>query len=674
MKHLFLLSVFGWACVACAADVKHDVAAVRAALIKAVGDSAIAEIRKKEGGEKFLKAFLADRDWMEQFLGSGRPGTYVLDPRQAGTWEGALKALDLLVWNDKGDWISNSKIGKHVVTAFALNHGTHWSAEKIVQFVDCYREWDLNGTLDDSCYKLDTWGWREVVAMGQNKELPVEALRWIHDFANVPPPRHYGICWSCSYRLFNCFGASVHGSDYYRPWQHRWNTQELRYRVGGVCGALSKYGSHCAASHGIRSYTAGQPGHCAFMLWDFSVDRWGIAYAVTSHTGCHFSLGGSGFPSSEEQDRYYRNPKRLDAEYLRLKGDYTGAMAAVPGNWNAAYDWLEKIQARPTPDEWEKFAATLRATFKTAPCQGWQLYLKYLESFNVNRSAKVEAAKKGLMAFPESDHPTFEPMYYDERVLEPLAKTLGGGDDVIWELLPTILDSQAASKNYYPAAINWAAGKLMKGPESTKRFLKVVGASAIKAKRDLDYAGMICTAAAAGDLTMFRQVYTLMDKISPKLAPKTTGKAWPTEDYGGQLLSPDGMMRISKSSGWDTPIRYRNVLAAEDFEGGNGFHTDKEESPFVEVILAGETEVTGLTIVNSGTNGNNGRQVPLEVSLSADAATWTKVWSTNELKDEWKVKLPCPMIAKYVKVGRTAGAKTEVFHLHKVLVYGKKQY
>ena len=84
--------------------------------------------------------------------------------------------------------------------------------------------------------------------------------------------------------------------------------------------------------------------------------------------------------------------------------------------------------------------------------------------------------------------------------------------------------------------------------------------------------------------------------------------------------------------------------------------------------------MTGLTIVNCGTNGNNARQVPLEVSLSADAATWTKVWTSNELKDEWKVKLPRPMIAKYVKVGRAPGAKNEVFHLHKVLVYGKKQY
>lgn len=656
--------------------VKRDLATIKKMLIDTVGEDTLKAIKKKEGGEKFLKVFLGDQEWMEQFLCSGRPGMHVMDKR-VGTYAQSLEALDLLFYNDKGDYLTTSKIGKHIATSFALNHGHDWNEEKLVQYMECYREWDKDGTLDDSSYQLDTWGWREITNMGQNAELPPENIRWIHEYANVPPAHHYGVCHqSMAYRLFNCFGASVHGRMYYQPWEHRWNVQELRYRVGGVCGAISKFGSGCAAAHGIRAFTAGQPGHCAYVLWDFSVNNWGLGNAVTSHTYPTFSLGGRSLASIEEQTRYYTNPKRIDAEYLRMKGDYVNAMRCVHGNWNAAYDWIEKLQESPSSaEEWDKLGAAIRETFPTEPCQGWQLYTMYIENIK-DRKAQIEAAKEGFLAFKESDAHTFEPMYFDERVLDPLFKVIGGGDDAIWKLLPYALDGQATGKNYYPAIINWAAAKLMTGPENSKKFLKLVGNSSIKHKRDLDYRGMILTAAEAGDLTMYNQVYKLLDKLAPNLAAKKGGKNYPEKDYGDYpLVSCDGLMRISKSGGYDTPILYRNVLNAEEFQGGNGFHTDKDNEPYVEIMLKGETEIAGLTIVNSGTNGNNARQVPLEVSISGGDGRWEKIWSSNAVQDVWKVQLPkLTSAAKFVRVGRTKSDKAEVFHLHKVLVYGRKLY
>ena len=670
MKRICLFLMVTLTVVGRAAESKRDIAVVRDYVIKAVGERTIAAIRKREGGDKFLKAFLSDRDWLEQFAGSGRPGGTA---SRFGTYADALKALDLLVWNDEDDFIK-TKLGRNIATALALNHGWDWDERKLVLHMECYREWAKDGTLHDTAWDLDTWGWREVVTMGQNEHLTVEDLRWIHDYATIPAAQYAGVCWTCSYRLNNCFGATVHGPQYYEPWQHRWNTQELRFRVGGVCGALSKFGSHCAASHGVRSFTAGQPGHCAFMLWDFDKNRWGQAYSVTSHTGAHFTLGGDGWPALEEQNRYYSNSRRMDAEYLRWKGEFESAMKLVPGNWNAAYDWLESIKDHPSAEEWEKLAEALRTTFKTDPCQGWQLYCKYLEGFSQNKSARIEAARKGLLAFKENEAPTYEPMYFDERVLTPLFKVIGEDEATIWELLPAILDGQGKSKNYYTAAINWAANRLMKGPESSKRFLKTVGESALKWKRDLDYRGMILTASESEDIGMFRQVYVLMDKLAPKLAPKLEGKAYPENDYGFPLLSKEGLLKISKTSEWDTPVNYRNVIDAPNFAGGNGFHTGKDKAPWAEVVLPGDCEVAGLTIVNSGGGQNGGRQVPLEVSLSTDGSAFKTVWSSEAVQDTWNVKLPSPVTAKYIRVGRREGAKEEVFHLHKILVYGKKLY
>ncbi len=672
MKNAIILLTLSVAVGGWAANAQRDISAVRTYVTKAVGDKAISEIRKKEGGERFLKKFFADREWMEEFAGSGRPGTYF--GHRDGTYAASLKALDLLVWNDKGDFI-DSKIGRNIATAFALDHGHDWDARKLVLYMECYREWAKDGTLHDTAWKLDTWRWREVVCMGQNDGLSVENLRWIHDHATLPAGRYGGICWeSCSYRLFNCFGASVHGSMYYQPWHHCWNTQELRHRVGGVCGALSKFGSHCAASHGIRSFTAGQPGHCAFMIWDFNADRWGQAYAVTSHTGAHFTLGGDGWPAVEEQNRYYSNPKRMDAEFLRWKGEYEKSMALVHGNWNAAYDWIDAIDASPSPEKWERFAAAVRATFADNPCQGWQLYCRYLRSLNVNKAAKIEAAKKGFLAFRENEAPTYEPMYFDERVLDPVFGIVGNDADTIWALLPAVLAGQGKSKNYYHQAINWAASRLMKTPESSKRFLKQVGLSALKAKRDLDYRGMIVTASQNEDLAMYRQVYALLDRLSPKLAPRRAGKAHPDNDYGQPLLSQDGMLKISGTCGWDSPISYRNVLEAAEYEGGNGFHTSKEDAPWAMVILPGDSEVAGVTVVNSGDGYNATRQVPLEISVSTDGKNFSKVWESDQVQGEWKAKFASPKTARYIRVARRSGAKNEVFHLHKILVYGRKLY
>ena len=672
MKWMILFLLLAVAVGGRAAEAGRDIAVVRSYIVKAVGEKTVAEIRKREGGEKFLKSFLSDREWMEAFAGSGRPGTYF--GRRDGTYAESLKALDLLVWNDADGFIG-TEIGRNIATALALDHGHDWTERKLVLVMECYREWAKDGTLHDTAWKLDTWRWREVVCMGQNDSLPVEDLRWIHDHATLPAARYGGICWeSCSYRLFNCFGASVHGSQYYQPWQHRWNTQELRHRVGGVCGALSKFGSQCAASHGVRSFTAGQPGHCAFMIWDFNADRWGQAYAVTSHTGAHFTLGGEGWPAVEEQNRYYSNPKRMDAEFLRWKGAYADSMALVPGNWNAAYDWVDAIKASPSPDKWERFAAAVRATFADNPCQGWQLYCRYLESFNVNKAAKIEAARKGFLSFRENVAPTYEPMYFDERVLDPVFKIVGDDADTIWSLFPAILEGVSAAKNYYHQAINWAAGRLMTTPEDSKRFLKAVGTSALKTKRELDYKGMIVKASQSEDIAMFRQVYQLMDRLSPKLTPKRVGKALPGNDYGQAVLSQEGLLKISKTSGWDVPVCYRNVLETDDFEGGNGFHTDKEEAPWAEVVLPGDCEISGVTIVNAGGGVNASRQVPIEVSVSTDGAGFTKVWECDQVQDVWKAKFPAPTKARYVRVGRRAGVKNEVFHLHKILVYGRKLY
>ena len=649
----------------------RDISTVRDYVIRAAGEKALQDIRARKGGEKFLQTFLNDQDWLEQFAGSGRPGTFCPGPSDT-PYAAALEALDLLVWNDAGGF-ADTRTGRLVLTAIALDHGGSWPAEKMVELAACYRDWVKDGTLHDSAFDLDVWGWREVLCMGQNAELPIEDLRFVHDFAFIPESRYRGICWACPYRGRNCFGASVHRWMYYAPWSHLWKTQELRQRIGAVCGGLSKFGAGVAASHGVRAFTSGQPGHCAYMVWSREEKRWMIAYSVTGHTRPHFSLGGANFQSLEEQARYYLDPKRMAAEHLRWKGDYAGAMRLVHGNWNAASDWMDAIKKNPSDAEWDRFGAVLCETFAESPCQGWQLYFNVVDACGNDRARKIETVRKGLLAFHENPAATSEGLYFDAQVLNPIADRFKNDTAALWEILPAALDGQAKSERFYNGVVAWASGRFMGNAEDVRRFLGILGASSSRNQRGFNGRDMVLKASAAEEIETFNLVYDLIAKISPDALPKTDGRSYPTSKYGGELLSQNGMLKISSTSKWDSPLAYKFITLAEEYPSAS-FHTGKETSPWSEVVLPGKCEIRGVTVVNAGNWRNHGRQVPLEVSVSTDGKTFTKVWSSEERKGEWEAALDKPVEAKYVRVGRTPGARNDVFHLHKILVYGKKLY
>ncbi len=656
-------------------------------ILNQVGEDCLNQIAQKEGGSLFLANFFGNVAWMESFAGSGEVNIYA-DRNHGYKWDAtarlagdkrdlakALTALDFLIWNDEGDFIA-TPIGRNIATALALNYGGRFADVKLLQMMACYRDWANDGTLHDEAWKHDVYRWRQVLALGQNSGLTIDNLRWIHDFCNLDAPRYFGICWQCAYREWNCFGDSVHGWMYYGPWEHSWNTQELRYRVGGVCGALSKFGSHAAASHGLRSFTAGQPGHCAYMMWDYAGDRWGIDYSVTGHTDPHFSLGGSGFTAAEEQNRYFKNPKRMEAERQRWAGEYEKAMRTAPGNWQAAEEWQLNLRAKKAPEaDWEAYGTAVRETFKDAPAQGWQLYWPYVKHLQ-SQSARVEAVKQGFLTMRENEAKTSETPYFDELALNETRKMFEKTPEALWDILPAILEGQAKTPSFYRQAVNWASGKMMKDAVSSKRFLAIVGESAAKTGMKLDFRDMIVKASNSEDIEMFKQVFSLMEKLEPNLSPKKNpNKAWQTERNGGKLLSQDGMLKLSTTSGHDGPAFYQSALDAQDFQGHNAFHTSSEKAPYAMVILPGLSEVTAITVVNSGDGYNATRQIPIRFWVSENGKDWQEVYACDKVQKEWICDLPAPIKAKYVKIGRDPKAdKREFFHLHKIFVYGTKLY
>lgn len=233
----------------------------------------LGEIRAKQGGADFLDAFLADPAWMADFLCSGDPLT---------DWPAALRALDVMCWLCPE--VYDSPVLRRWAAAAALNAGADpTEAALLLRETLALRKegFHLRGTDGLRCEQM-----RYTMIPAQ---CDAANARWLATQHNVPPRQYGGVCWAAPYRLNNFFGDSIHGSDYYKPWEHAYLRHEASRKVGAVCGGLSYYGSAAAKTHGLPSTTGGQPAHCAYLVWAPGQGRWTICYNVSPYTGSHFA-------------------------------------------------------------------------------------------------------------------------------------------------------------------------------------------------------------------------------------------------------------------------------------------------------------------------------------------------------------------------------------------------
>jgi len=78
-------------------------------------------------------------------------------------------------------------------------------------------------------------------------------------------------CWMVPYKETNAKGVSVQtGSKFY---DDKPMTLKLMTEYGGVCGAISRFGTSAAQAIGIPAMPVGQPGHCAF-FWRNTESTW----------------------------------------------------------------------------------------------------------------------------------------------------------------------------------------------------------------------------------------------------------------------------------------------------------------------------------------------------------------------------------------------------------------
>jgi len=259
----------------------QKLALARYAALRLIGDRGWQQLISRPGSGPFVKAFLEDRTWLEDFAWSGTfPANSTDAWCAAGSGPGdgaaAILALESLIFQDNGRWVPYSEgkyadnEGRRFMTALAQvfpEKDEAWLADVL----DAYRTTALSGRLHKSAYDQPVWLWRFAVHQGHatgGSDNMAAQQRHLEKFVNLPMREYSGTPWMIQYRLKNCFGDSVHGPWYYKPWAtaNEWPKRKYSQMVGGVCGELSKFGSAIANSHGMPSTTVGQPGHCAVFL------------------------------------------------------------------------------------------------------------------------------------------------------------------------------------------------------------------------------------------------------------------------------------------------------------------------------------------------------------------------------------------------------------------------
>ena len=695
----------------------QKLAIARYAALRLIGQDAWQELNNRPGSSQFVKAFLNDRTWLEDFAWSGtfQEKEYGVAGSEPGDGASAILALETLIFQDDGKWTRfngttyEDNEGRRFMTALALvfpDKDEAWLADVL----DAYRTAALTGRLHKSAYTQPVWVWRFAVHQGHptgSCDNMAAQQRHLNKFVNLPIREYGGTPWMIEYRLKNCFGDSVHGPLYYKPWAtaNEWPKRKYSQIVGGVCGELSKFGSAIANSHGLPSTTVGQPGHCAYSrrLLD---GTWEINYNVTGHSQMHLCFWGKhewqytpaieGTYSGDRETRLAADrmvalailaeEQKKDAK--TIESYYQHACAAKKehyGAWHAYGEWL--MRSNTPLDKLRVWVRGCARGMRSGRQPLWNILTPYFE--RVAKEKGKAALRDDLIAFApllkQGDVKIQEEADFSV-VLNKWGEALGTDRQMRYDVLKAMLSAQVGTADYFSQTMAWGSEFFTAFPGGGDIFSKCLNeALAASAKggkggaakggqaKGIDFGPMLLAASKNGNIEAFRHTIDMQSKLSPIDVP--SGQQYPLKDFGGDLVSKDGLIQTSSTCGYDHPERYPLAIDASPVGGGAAFHTDGEEAPWATVFLAGPTDVKGVLIENRFGGHNATRLVPFIVEISEDGKEWTQIYADSAVKDSYRIDLRGKQNrTRFVRVSRKKGAKKEVFHLNKILVYGTKLY
>lgn len=637
-----------------------------------------------EGGQKLMEQIGGDPEWMANFAFSGeckRPGL----------------ALSILkkIYKQHPDMLKNRMV-RDIATATALEYAkSGWNQQDAVEranfYINAWKDDRLNAVFDD----LPMWQRRMVCGCkGDNDYGSIASLTWALDNFHLPADRYSGACWRCDYRLNNIYGDSIHGPLYYAPFESDLgaNREAMTYYVGGVCGSLSHFGAFAALANGVPAMTAGEPGHCAFIV--LVGDTWTPAYSLSWERGLHWQVFDQVYTYSslhsatelysdkQKKETAASNAWRVLGGVYAARGEleksaecYEKAATTQPRNWMVWREWRQALEAgKDTPaDYWLKLNDTLCK--ELAPLYP-EMAAEHMHKGLADGMAKALDAKQLRKAFSKFWKNVKE-MGPDRWRIEQLADKqlalLGDGkaSDAACDFYAEVLGATASNKQYAPAILNWGKQLSDKFDEKGKADLMQATLKGIAkgGKMDADdRVKLLGPAILAAEANRDRAAFQSMADMVKSSGYKNKELKMPAiQPFPGKLGSEGGMVWASSTSEWDKPHEHAGLLTPE----GGSFHTAKEENPYIVVELPRQIHMTGVVLVT--VQGNiQSRHNNMKIQVSENGKDWTDVYQFGPCNDrvmrsDLDGRQP---LAKYVRILRAGGP--EFFHLNGIYIYGNQ--
>lgn len=653
------------------------------------------------GGSRLMEALGNDEAWMEQVAFSGesiRPG---------------MAAAILSRMLDRKPTLAKASMERDIATATALEFAkanadepkkSNWYQNRALERADFYTKAWKAGRLNPLFGTLPFWQRRMVCGCkGDNDFGSVESLEWALDNVNLPADQYGSCCWRCGYKLYNLYAQIIHnGEAYYGPFRDNYgrNSMHITYDVGGVCGGLSHFGAFAALAHGVPATTAGEPGHCSFVVR--VGDEWRPAYSLTWNRRLHWRVwpGMSEYSSlhaacelyspqqkdATERSRAYRVLGGIYATQKDLKraGEcYRKAAKAQPRDVVVWRDWAKMLNALAAePDAahakaWDKLHETLCETLvKDYPgLAAAVLTQSVYPGLAAAMGEDAAALRAAILSFWKHLDGMGPDRWRVEELAHEQAKTLGidtqGKDtDTLCALYGDILGAVASSTAYSPIILSWGNTLSSKLPEADQqKFLAAMlnglgkGTGLTPEDRDKMLAPAILAAEQARDLTTFQAIGRM---LSPAYKQSRDKLPEIKQSFPGKLASQGGLVWTSSTSKYEDPCGHWGLLEP----GGGHFHTAKDTDAFVAVQLPRQVHVTGIILVATPGNRQRLGNMKVQVSETGKDGDWTDVAQLGPCKErvnaiDLGASLP---LAKYVRIVRPGGP--EFFHLNAIYVYG----
>ena len=628
-----------------------------------------------------MEKIAADATWLEQFAFSGecvRPGM----------------ALDMLVAiaETQPDLFTNRMV-RDIATATALEYAkSGWNKQDAVERADYYIRSYKAGRLNTVFDKLPFWQRRMVCGCkGDNAYGSLTSLEWSLENVHIPADQYTGCCWRCAYRLNNIYGDSIHGPQYYAPWDASYpeNRTALTYYVGGVCGSLSHFGAFSALANGVPAMTAGEPGHCAYIV--LVGEKWTPAYSLSWDRGLHWQVFqsvhsySSLHAATELYDKKSAESTSL-SQVLRVAGNiyaqkgkgsdaescFKAAVETQPRNFMAWREWWTSLAASGSAAEWEKFNTTLcKKLVPIYPELGFEAMQKGALA-GMAAAMDKKQLRKCVLDFWRACDAMGPDRWHIERLANAQLEKLGISAKTPKELssmYSDILAATSSSAQYMSVMLGWG-NSISSGlnEKDRKDFMAAMVKGIQKGKgmsaedKDKLLGPALLAAEQSRDMDTFQAIGQMLSEKYKKPAnvlPKH-------EPFPGKLASKGGLVWASSTSQWDNPCNHWGLLE----ECGGTFHTSKDTDAWLVVQLPRQVNVTGVVLVTNP--GNLNRLNNMKIQVSEDGETWTDVHqfgpcNQRVLRADLGGKLP---LAKYVRVLRPGGP--EFFHLNAVYVYGNQ--